>query len=78
MFEGQDLGPSVQAFFGVNEYEWRWVVSAEHIPRLLEALGGDDVLEAIADRFSGDRAGDVHAFLTSHGVPFATWTRLGD
>lgn len=79
VFTGQDLGPAVERFFGCREYEWAWTVRAADLPKLaaaLEATG--DLLAAIRDRFAGDRAGQVDAFLKEYAIPFEGWSRVGD
>lgn len=78
VIEGQDLGPGVEQIFGVREYEWQWTVDAEGCERLRAALGKTDLLAALAERFSGERAADLQAFLKSSEVPFEHWSRLGD
>lgn len=51
LIEGQDLGPR-DADGDISEYEWTTVVAREHVPALVELLGGSpdqDVL-AIVER----------------------------
>ena len=77
--EGQDLGDGVQRIFGYREYEWGWTIWAADLPKLAEALGvTSDVLKALAASYSGDNAANLGAFLEDHGVPFETWSRIGD
>ncbi|HET9646619.1 MAG TPA: hypothetical protein VFP34_00100 [Microlunatus sp.] len=50
---GEDSGTPVEEFFGpgLGDYEWVYEVTADHVPHLLQALGGtpgDDVLALIA------------------------------
>ena len=56
LIEGQDLGPAVEEFFGVREYEWKWTVAAEDCERLRALLGTTDLLAGLVERFSGDNA----------------------
>jgi hypothetical protein len=76
---GSDLGDGVERIFEAREYEWVWTIPATSIPALLRALGtADDVLSALAARFSGDNATLLSAFLASNGIPIDRWSRLGD
>jgi hypothetical protein len=73
VIEGQDIGP------GMREYEWAWTIPPEGVSRLLLLIGGDEnVLAAIAARFSGDAAGEVVDFLDSNGIPYEVWSRVGE
>lgn len=83
LIEGQDLGPGVEAFFGagMTEYEWTRTVGRADLPALLASLGatpGEDVLDVLARRFSGDDAAGLDAALERSGVPVARWSRTGD
>ena len=79
VIEGLDAGDEVERFFGFREYEWIWTIRAEHVPGLLRALGASsDVLSALEERFSGDRAAGLKAFLEEHDVPHEVWSRVGD
>ena len=79
VIKGQDLGPEVEEFFGYSEYEWAWTISAKDCDRLLAALGGkSDLLSALGERFSGNRAADLQSFLESEGIEFEAWGRIGD
>jgi hypothetical protein len=79
VIEGQDLGAGVKSAFGVYEYEWAWTIRAPDVPLLLAALGGtSDVLPALREQFSDDRAADLQSFLESHDVPYERWSRMGD
>ena len=52
---GQDLGPSVEQFFGEREYEWAHTIKKQNIPQFLEMLNQDPeanvmtVLQGYAD-----------------------------
>ena len=78
VIEGQDLGQRVEEIFGAREYEWTWTVRTEGCERLRAALGKTDLLGALAERFSGEKAADLKAFLDSSDVPFEQWSRVGD
>jgi hypothetical protein len=56
--DGQDLGPGTEMVSGDGEYEWFRTIQAEHVPRLVEMLGGEagtDVLDLLASRYLGVR-----------------------
>ena len=79
VIQGQDLGPAVEEIFGFREYEWAWTISAKDCKKLCAALGTkSDLLAALQDRFSGERAGDLYSFLESEGVEIDAWSRIGD
>lgn len=77
--EGCEFGDGVERVFGVQEYEWAWTIPAASMPALLRALGAaDNVLSALAERFSGDNAASLGSFLETNGIPTDRWSRLGD
>jgi len=79
LIEGSDFGAGVERAFGVREYEWAWTIPASSIPALLRALGAtDNVLAALAERFSGENAALLGSFLESNAIPTDRWSRLGD
>ncbi len=79
LFEGQDLGASVEKFFGYREYEWDWTIKAEHLPAFAKALGTTgEILPALGEKFSGPNARDLKPFMEEHGIPFDMWSRVGD
>ena len=83
IIEGQDLGPTVEAFWdaGNTEYEWAIVVHAANIPLFVAALGGApgvDVLPLLASRFADDERYGSKTFLDEHDVPTEFWSRVGD
>jgi len=79
VIEGWDFGDSVERILGVREYEWIWTVRAGDFPVLLHALGGSsDLLAALSQRFSDDKAAELKSFLTSHDIPHESWSRMGD
>ncbi len=76
---GQDLGPGVSEVFGVSEYEWAWTISPAECKKLHAALGTEsDLMSALGEQFSGERASRLRPFLDSHGIEYKSWSRLGD
>ena len=62
--DGQDLGPGTAPVSGDGEYEWFETIRPAHLPRLVELLGGapgTDLLDLLADRYSGCRRSRVGA-----------------
>ena len=79
VIEGWDFGAGVERVFGVREYEWVWTILAASVEALLRALQATgDALSALRDRFSGENASELGAFLESHGIATERWSRLGD
>ncbi len=79
VFEGQDMGTGVQKVLGCSEYEWVWTIKAADMTLLKKALGVEgDVLQVVAEHFKGDKAADLHGFMTEHQIPFESWSRTGD
>ena len=79
VIEGQDLGDGVQRIFGVREYEWVWTIRSANVSKVRDLLGGqEDVIAAIADRFSGSNAASLWTFLEDNSVPMEVWSRKGD
>lgn len=77
--EGRDYGDGVERVLGCREYEWVWTIAADDVPKLLAALGAqDDVLAALQQRFSGNEAGGIAAFLETNGIAVQHWSRIGD
>jgi hypothetical protein len=83
--EGQDLGPAVEAAFGsgIREYEWMHTVRAEHLPQLVDELGGapgEDVLDVLDRNCRGSDAGRLEALVSPQTgtVPAEFWSRVGD
>ncbi|MBN3458257.1 hypothetical protein JNN96_29890 [Mycobacterium sp. DSM 3803] len=73
-----DLGPGVQEFFGMSEYEATETFTAEQTAQLREALGDDDLIAAIAERFPNsplDLARHAEALGIGRGK---VWNRIGD
>ena len=76
---GQDLGPGVSKVFGVREYEWAWTISPAECRKLHAALGTEsDLMSALGEQFSEERARRLRPFLDSHGIEYESWGRLGD
>lgn len=76
---GRDWGDGVEEILGEREYEWAWSIAAADVPALLNALGATgNVLTALQAQFSGERAGELSAFLETEGIPIKYWSRLGD
>ncbi|GAA5139285.1 hypothetical protein [Alloalcanivorax gelatiniphagus] len=79
VFEGQDLGQGVRDAFGCAEYQWRWTIKAPDVKTLEAALGGKhDALELLRRHFSDANASGLYGFLQEHGIPFESWSRIGD
>ena len=79
VIEGWDFGAGVERVFGVREYEWVWTIPAASVGALLHALQAtSDVLTALKDRFSGENAAELGAFLEAHGIETDRWSRVGD
>ena len=79
VIEGRDWGDSVEQILGEREYEWAWTIASADVPALLKALGATgNVLVALQARFSGERAGELAAFLQTQAIPTQYWSRLGD
>jgi len=83
IIEGQDLGKGVSGVFGegISEYEWNYLIEKENIPLLIKALGGeegDDILELIADRCTGESAQSLEKVIRDNNIPheFSSW--MGD
>ena len=79
IFEGQDLGEGVEAFWGNNEHEWTWTIEARDVPKLMQALNvRRKPLNEIKRRFSGPQASGIETFIQDSAVPFLFWSRVGD
>jgi hypothetical protein len=77
--EGQDLGPSVEDFWGSNEYEWAWQIDLANEPALRELLAippSENLLDGIVSRYSGDNYVNLSQLLSQ--APFETnfWSRF--
>lgn len=79
IIEGHDLGRGVGSLFGYSEYEWSLTIAAVDTSKLLAALNaGQSLLKALQQRFSGDQADGLQAFLKDRGIPYSFWNRIGD
>ena len=79
--EGQDLGVGVEQTFGTGnrEYEWALTIESKDVAQLKSALeSGDDVLIALAERFSNDAAAGLQPFIDEHDIHYEFWSRSGD
>jgi hypothetical protein len=55
-----------------GEYEWFMKLAAEHLPGLVEALGGErgaDLLDLLEQEFAGDRSYEFERVLRGSGLP---------
>ncbi len=76
---GRDWGDSVEEILGEREYEWAWTIASADVPALLKALGATgNVLSALQERFSDDKAGELSTFLETQTIPTQRWSRLGE
>lgn len=79
LFQGQDIGEGVKAVFGYVEYEWAWTIKAKDVTLLIKAMGKDgNILELLHQNFSDENAANLYQFMESNGVPFESWSRVGD
>lgn len=83
VFEGQDLGADVEAYWGRGcfEYEWTWTIKAQHLLLLSDALAvpkETDILAALVASFSEERAAGIKGFLDREAIPHDVWSRVGD
>lgn len=77
VFEGQDIEKGVEETLGSKEHEWAWTIRAPDIAALLQAMGTTgDMLSALKERFSGEKAADIKSFLEGHGIPHDFWSRM--
>ena len=76
VIEIHDLGPVVERAFGMSEYESREAFSVDQTAQLRADLG-DDLIAAIAERFSNSAQFAKHC--ESVGVGRGkVWNRIGD
>ncbi|MGV7586341.1 hypothetical protein PJI74_01235 [Mycobacterium kansasii] len=72
-----DLGPGVQEFFGMSEYEATETFTVDQTAQLREALG-DDLIAAIVERFP-DSPLDLSKHAEALGIGRGKiWNRVGD
>lgn len=78
LIEGHDIGPGVSKVFGggLDEYEWSYTVKSKDLLFLIRALGGkegDDILDLIVDRCTGERAVDLEEVIRKDKIPHEFW-----
>ena len=76
--DGQDLGPLTAPVSPSGEYEWFKTIRAEHLPQLVELLGGEpgtDVLDLLAERYTGADAAELERVLRESGLPVELFVR---
>lgn len=79
VFEGQDLGSEVEGALGASEYEWCWTVKAVDIQNFQDSLGsGSNILKSLKKNFSGQNAAKLYEFMQENGIPFESYSRIGD
>jgi hypothetical protein len=78
--DGQDLGPGTSPISDDGEYEWFQTIRAEHLPRLVQLLGGEsgrDVMGLLAERFTGAGSYELERILREGGIPIEFSSRSG-
>ncbi len=77
---GQDLGPSVEQFFGEREYEWAHTIKKQHIPQFLELLNQDPEANVmtVLQGYAGERCALVCDAITAAAdkFPIEFWSRF--
>jgi len=77
---GQDLGPSVEQFFGEREYEWAHTIKKQHIPQFLELLNQDPGANVmtVLQGYAGKRCNLVSDAVTAatDKFPIEFWSRF--
>jgi hypothetical protein len=79
--EGQDLGPTVEKYWGGPEYEWDIRIKAADVAAYVRCLGGDsteDVVDVVSACFECDPGCVEKQFLEKNGIPHEFWSRIGD
>ena len=69
--DGQDLGPSTSIVSGDGECEWRAIINAEDLPRLLGLLGAKadaNLLDVLGEQWTGARAGTLEALIRDSDI----------
>ena len=69
--DGQDLGPATAPVSGDGEYEWFQTIDRSDIARLVVVLGGrdgDDVLDLLADIYTGARSYEFERLLRESDI----------
>ena len=77
---GQDLGPSVEQFFGEREYEWAHTIKKQNIPQFLELLNQDPGANVmtVLQSYAGERCDLVRDAITAAAdkFPIEFWSRF--
>ena len=77
---GQDLGPSVEQFFGEREYEWAHTIKKQNIPQFLELLNQDPGANVmtVLQGYAGERCDVVCDAITAAAdkFPIEFWSRF--
>ena len=72
VIEGQDLGPAAAAVSPDGEYEWWTTINAEDFPQLwalLDAPTGSDILQVLAENWTGERSYELERRLRDSDIP---------
>jgi hypothetical protein len=70
--EGHDLGPGTAVISPDGEYEWWWTIAQEHLPQLVELLGGapgEEILDLLETRYTGDGSYRLEEALRTASFP---------
>jgi hypothetical protein len=70
--DGQDLGPATAPVSPDGEYEWFRTIRAEHVPRVIELLGGGvdtDILDLLEERYTGLGSYALERMLQESNLP---------
>ena len=71
---GQDLGPGTSMAPPHGEYEWWTTIKAVDFPELLallDAPSGSDVLQVLADHWTGEQSYELERRLRESAIPRA-------
>jgi hypothetical protein len=69
--DGQDLGPKTAPVGDDGEYEWFKTIRAEDVPKVVTLLGGstgDDVLDLMEARYTGEASGELEKRLRESDI----------
>lgn len=77
---GQDLGPTIELFFGADEYEYAHTIPSEYVEPFLELLGATEVKDVLGalKHFGGLRYTEISAALEQAKafIPIQFWSRF--